>query len=70
MVSAERSCRARLTAASSASPVEGEEIETLEINLDEAMRMIDAGAIQDGKTIMLLQYAHRIGLKHLAERRS
>ncbi|HEV2443576.1 MAG TPA: NUDIX domain-containing protein [Steroidobacteraceae bacterium] len=44
---------------------EGEEIETLEMDLDEAMRMIDSGAIQDGKTIMLLQYAHRIGLKNL-----
>lgn len=44
---------------------EGEEIETLEMTLDEAMRMIDAGAIQDGKTIMLLQYAHRIGLENL-----
>lgn len=48
---------------------EGEEIETLEISLDEALRMIDAGAIQDGKTIMLLQYAQRIGLQQLAERR-
>jgi hypothetical protein len=44
---------------------EGEEIETLETDLDEAMRMIDSGAIQDGKTIMLLQYAHRIGLQKL-----
>lgn len=44
---------------------EGEEIETLETTLDEAMRMIDCGAIQDGKTIMLLQYAHRIGLRNL-----
>lgn len=47
---------------------EGEEIETLEIGLDEAMRMIDSGAIQDGKTIMLLQYAQRIGLRNLAPR--
>lgn len=44
---------------------EGEEIETLEMGLDEAMRMIDSGAIQDGKTIMLLQYAHRMGLQKL-----
>lgn len=36
---------------------EGEEIETIELGLDEAMRMIDSGAIRDGKTIMLLQYA-------------
>lgn len=44
---------------------EGEEIETIEMTLSEAMRMIDSGAIQDGKTIMLLQYAHRIGLENL-----
>lgn len=44
---------------------EGEEIETLEMSLDEALRMIDSDAIQDGKTIMLLQYAHRVGLKNL-----
>jgi GDP-mannose pyrophosphatase NudK len=44
---------------------EGEEIETLEMGLDEAMRMIDAGEIRDGKTIILLQYAERIGLENL-----
>ncbi|HEY7890455.1 MAG TPA: NUDIX domain-containing protein [Steroidobacteraceae bacterium] len=44
---------------------EGEEIETIELPLDEAMRMIDSGAIQDGKTIMLLQHAHRLGLEAL-----
>lgn len=44
---------------------EGEEIESIELALDEAMRMIDSGAIQDGKTIMLLQYAHRVGLEAL-----
>ena len=42
---------------------EGEEIETIEVPLDEAMRMVDSGAIQDGKTIMLLQYAQRVGLE-------
>ena len=47
---------------------EGEEIETLEMSLDEAMRMIDAGGIRDGKTIMLLQYAQRTGLEHLGSR--
>lgn len=41
---------------------EGEEIESIELALDEAMQMVDSGAIQDGKTIMLLQYAHRMGL--------
>jgi GDP-mannose pyrophosphatase NudK len=35
----------------------GEEIEVLEIDLDEALRMIELGEIQDGKTIMLLQHA-------------
>lgn len=49
---------------------EGEEIETIEVGLDEAVRMIDSGVIQDGKTIMLLQYAHRIGLRNLASRAS
>lgn len=47
---------------------EGEEIETIEVGLEEALQMIDAGLIQDGKTIMLLQYAHRIGLRNLASR--
>jgi nudix-type nucleoside diphosphatase (YffH/AdpP family) len=40
----------------------GEEIEVLEIELDEALRMIELGAIQDGKTIMLLQQAKLKGL--------
>jgi len=44
---------------------EGEEIETIELALEDAMRMIDSGAIQDGKTIMLLQYAQRMGLETL-----
>jgi GDP-mannose pyrophosphatase NudK len=35
----------------------GEEIEVLEIDLDEALEMIERGEIQDGKTIMLLQHA-------------
>lgn len=41
---------------------EGEEIEVLELPLDEALAMIETGAITDGKTIMLLQYAklHRL----------
>jgi nudix-type nucleoside diphosphatase (YffH/AdpP family) len=38
-------------------PSNGEEIEVLEIDLDEALHMIDRGEIQDGKTIMLLQHA-------------
>ena len=35
---------------------EEENIEVLEINIDEAMKMIETGDIKDGKTIMLLQY--------------
>ena len=42
--------------------VAGEDITVLEVHLDEALRMIETGAIMDGKTIMLLQYAklHRL----------
>lgn len=36
---------------------EGEDISTFEVSIDEAMGMIESGAIRDGKTIMLLQYA-------------
>jgi hypothetical protein len=36
---------------------EGEDIETFETSIDEAMTMIASGEIQDGKTIMLLQHA-------------
>ncbi|WP_420960626.1 NUDIX domain-containing protein [Brucella sp. IR073] len=36
---------------------EGEDIEVLELKIDEALAMIESGAIQDAKTIMLLQYA-------------
>lgn len=36
---------------------EGEEIEILEYDIDEALAMIRAGSIQDAKTIMLLQWA-------------
>jgi nudix-type nucleoside diphosphatase (YffH/AdpP family) len=35
---------------------EEENIEVLEINIDEAMKMIETGDIKDGKTIMLLQH--------------
>jgi GDP-mannose pyrophosphatase NudK len=35
---------------------EQEEIEVLELSIDRALQMIDAGEIKDGKTIMLLQY--------------
>lgn len=36
---------------------EGEDIAVLETGIDEALEMIRSGAIRDGKTIMLLQYA-------------
>ena len=36
---------------------EGEDISVLELGIDEALAMIGTGAIRDGKTIMLLQYA-------------
>ncbi|WP_288430315.1 NUDIX domain-containing protein [uncultured Agrobacterium sp.] len=36
---------------------EGEDIAVLEIGIDKALAMIASGAIRDGKTIMLLQYA-------------
>jgi len=36
---------------------EGEDIETLEIPLEQAMAMIACGEIADAKTVMLLQYA-------------
>ena len=35
---------------------EEENIEVLEINMEQAMKMIDNGEIKDGKPIMLLQY--------------
>jgi GDP-mannose pyrophosphatase NudK len=34
-----------------------EDIEVLELPFEEAIRMVDSGAIKDAKTIMLLQYA-------------
>lgn len=42
--------------------LEQEDIEVLELDLDEALKMVEAGEIKDGKTIMLLQYAK---LNHL-----
>lgn len=35
---------------------EGEDIEVLELSFEEALQMIETGAIKDAKTIMLLQY--------------
>lgn len=45
---------------------EGEDIEVMELPLDTALDMIASGAIQDGKTIMLLQHAALVGLDQLA----
>jgi len=45
---------------------EGEDIEVLELRLQEALDMIATGAIEDGKTIMLLQHAALQGLAKLA----
>jgi nudix-type nucleoside diphosphatase (YffH/AdpP family) len=42
----------------------GEEIELVELGLDQALKMIETGEIEDGKTIMLLQHAR---LKKLVE---
>ncbi len=44
---------------------EGEDIEVIEVPLTSALHMIANGAIQDGKTIMLLQYAALAGLEAL-----
>jgi nudix-type nucleoside diphosphatase (YffH/AdpP family) len=45
---------------------EGEDIEVIEFSLVCALQMIAAGAIQDGKTIMLLQHAALLGLERLS----
>jgi nudix-type nucleoside diphosphatase (YffH/AdpP family) len=49
---------------------EGEDIEVLEVPLADALQMINTGAIQDGKTIMLLQHAALVGLECLHAGRS
>jgi len=45
------------TGAGGGNPAEGEDIEVLEMSIDDALGAIVSGLIQDGKTIMLLQYA-------------
>ncbi|WP_294768920.1 GDP-mannose pyrophosphatase NudK [uncultured Rhodoferax sp.] len=45
---------------------EGEDIEVLELPLAQALAMVHGGAIEDGKTIMLLQHAALVGLQNLA----
>jgi nudix-type nucleoside diphosphatase (YffH/AdpP family) len=37
--------------------IEGEDIEVIELPIEGAIKAIESGAIEDGKTIMLLQYA-------------
>jgi GDP-mannose pyrophosphatase NudK len=44
---------------------EGEDIEVIEVSMASAQQMLARGAIQDGKTIMLLQYAALLGLQAL-----
>jgi hypothetical protein len=46
---------------------EGEDIEVIELLLEDALQMIAAGTIQDGKTIMLLQHAAIVGLDKLRD---
>ena len=41
---------------------EEENIEVLEMDIDEALRMVDSGEIKDAKTIMLLQYVRLKGV--------
>jgi nudix-type nucleoside diphosphatase (YffH/AdpP family) len=45
------------TSAGGGHPDEGEDIEVMEVAFDQALAMIGSGAIQDAKTIMLLQHA-------------
>jgi nudix-type nucleoside diphosphatase (YffH/AdpP family) len=45
------------TASGGGNRAEGEDIEVLELSIDDAMAAIENGKINDGKTIMLLQYA-------------
>jgi len=44
---------------------EGEDIEVIELTLSAALEQIRTGAIQDAKTIMLLQHAALVGLDKL-----
>jgi hypothetical protein len=41
---------------------EEENIEVLEMDINDAMQMIENGQIKDGKTIMLLQYIKLKGI--------
>jgi nudix-type nucleoside diphosphatase (YffH/AdpP family) len=63
---AEYETRDRLSAGGG-DVAEGEDIEVIELPLASALQMISAGTIQDGKTIMLLQYAALLGLDRLRD---
>ena len=54
-------------AAGGGEAAEGEDIEVIELPLADALRQVERGAIQDGKTIMLLQHAALVGLDRLAQ---
>jgi nudix-type nucleoside diphosphatase (YffH/AdpP family) len=45
-------------AAGGGNHAEGEDIEVLELPIEDAMAAVESAEIADGKTIMLLQYAH------------
>lgn len=53
------------TSAGGGDAAEGEDIEVLELPLQTAIAMINSGAIQDGKTVLLLQHAALVGLERL-----
>jgi GDP-mannose pyrophosphatase NudK len=61
---AEYTAADRLTAGGG-DKAEGEDIEVMELPLQDAMRMVTDGTIEDGKTIMLLQHASIVGLAQL-----
>ena len=44
---------------------EGEDIEVIELPPADALHMVAAGTLQEGKTIMLLQHAALVGLAQL-----
>jgi nudix-type nucleoside diphosphatase (YffH/AdpP family) len=58
-----------LVSAGGGDAAEGEDIEVIEVSLTTALDMMGSGAIQDGKTIMLLQYAALAGLEALQRNR-
>jgi len=48
---------------------EGEHIQVLELDLDAALASVEAGEINDGKTVLLLQWAQRRRDERRANRR-